>query len=304
MSPRAPRREWRPASRQLAHQAVAVGQRCEAVQAAQQVRLAGSPLPRSAGRHAGLGSQRGGVVGLTRDHDVQGLVGAVVEPVGDGGHVDGPRQPAGGLRAAPHGAPLQDPAVADRGGPVLGHHHLDRAGDDHVDGAPVGLDHALAEQVRRTALTVPGEPCRRNRRRHGSGHGEGSSSGVGRGTSGSRCTRTPTARRISCSSGTCSGSMAGVPNRLGAAGQGRGTSRRPRPGCPGRHHPVRQLAQPVGFLACGQVDPPDQLEVDGVRQWTPECHLELVPAPLVAPGRPGRRTSGAEVRGPSRTASS
>jgi hypothetical protein len=87
-----------------------------------------------------------------------------------------------------------------------------------------------ASRLLRTPATVPGDPCSRKRRRQGSGHGAGTASAVGWGTSGSRCARTPTASRISSSSGNPTGSIGGVPNRRGASGQGRGTSSRPRPG--------------------------------------------------------------------------
>ena len=152
------------------------------------------------------------------------------QPVGDAGHVDRRGEPAGGLGATPCRAPLQDPAVADRGGPPLGHHHRHRSGDDDVRRAPVGLDQALGEQVpadgghraRRAVQAEATPPGQRPRR--------GRASGVGWGTSGSRCARTPTASRISSSSGNAAGSIGGVPNRRGAEGQGRGTSSRPRPG--------------------------------------------------------------------------
>ena len=98
------------------------------------------------------------------------------------------------------------------GSPLLGHHHLDRSREHDVRGSPVGLHQSL----RAGARVVRRRRCRAIRAA-GSAVATGPASRVrcrssrGAGTPGSRCTSTPTASRISSSSGSRAGSVAGLP---------------------------------------------------------------------------------------------
>ena len=138
--------------------------------------------------------------------------------------------------------------------------------------------------------TPPGQRPRRGR-----------APAVGRGTSGSRWASTPTASRTSSSSGSSARvhRRGAEPARRGRA-RGAGTSTRPRPGAAVAS---TRSARPRWSAPCrrGEVDPADQLEVDRVGEG-PACASASVArcqvVELVAPGRPGRRTPGAQVRRP------
>ena len=153
-----------------------------------------------------------------------------------------------------------------------------------------------ASSACRTAATVPGDPCSRNRRRQGSGHRGLAGCAGGTGTPGSSRASTPTDSRTSSSDGSATGSMGAMPNRGGESGQGSGMSTLPRPGAtvastwstrPGWATPAR-----------GQVDPAYQLEVHAVGERPddgPAAGSGLVAEPV-----PGSRAALAEMRGPGR----
>ena len=122
-----------------------------------------------------------------------------------------------------------------------------------------------ASRPRRTAATVPGEPCSRKRRRHGSRPAPRRRCAArGAGTPGSRCTSTPDGepdqlllgravrgRWRGCRSRGLPPARAGVRRRARGPGEAVASTRSASPGdrAPGR-----------------QVEPADQLEVDGVGQ--------------------------------------
>ena len=97
------------------------GERGEPVEPPQQVatrRRRRSPATRPGGRAARSAVRAGGLVGVAGHDDVHAARGGGPRSrLRDGGDVDRGGQPTGGLGAAPHGAPLQDAAGADRGAP-------------------------------------------------------------------------------------------------------------------------------------------------------------------------------------------
>ena len=154
------------------------------------------------------------------------------------------------------------PPARDAGRPVLGHHHLDRAGDDDVGRAPVGLDQALGEQAARTAATVPGDPCSRNRRRQGNGHRALAGCAAWGGYAGQQVREHADGepdQLLGRQRGRVHGGRAEPGRRVGP---GERDVDPPAAGRGGREHLVDQ-ARATGPPG-GQVEPAYQLEVDGV----------------------------------------
>ena len=151
-----------------------------------------------------------------------------------------------------------------------------------------------ARRPRRTSATVPGEPCSRKRRRHGSGQRRGEGCASASGTPGSRRSEHADGEPDQLLLGEPCGvdGRAAEPSRPSGQGSGTSTSAAPRGG--GGEHQVGQCRR----RATGRhVEPADQLEVDARRERgaelrTPRCRV------AVEPRRPGRRTSGAEVGSP------
>ena len=195
-------------------------------------------------------------------------------------------------RATPQRRPLQDAAgaacAAAQCSAIIT--STGRASTTCV-GSPVGLDAGPA----RAAPRVRRRRCRVTRAA-GSGAATGAASREvgcswrGAGTPGSRWTSTPTASRISSSSGSRAGSMAGLPKRAAASGQGRGTSTSPRPG---EAVASTRSASPCDRTPGRLVEPADQLEVDGVGEGARSCGRRGAPGRgRATPTRSSYRRSG------------
>ena len=211
--------------------------------------------------------------------------------------VDPAGQASGGLRPPPQGAPPQDPPGVHARRPVLGHHHLDRAGDDDV-----GRDASRSRPDPGRAATRARPPRSRVTRAAGTAGARAAAIAAGSAPPAGWVRRAAAAPGPRRPAAPAPGTAARPDPSRGDAEPGRRVGPGERDvdpstaGGDGRQHLVDQAR--VGDPARGQVEPAYQLEVHAVGKRPDDVRRcrdsGCVPEPV--PSRSCRRPGGGRPR--------